>query len=470
MLGLKPSRTYRFRLILIDAAGKTVRADQPLEHTTGPLPADFPPIRTLISKPGQMEPGVTVFNVVQWVNGAGNEKLGYIIAVDAKGEVVWYFRADHPISVVKRLRNGHLLYMRQHRVHPWSAIVEIDMLGNVIKSWYAAARIRRGKGPRNAVPLAVDTFHHDLLETPAGTFRTITTEVRRLRKYPVSETGPSLQMSPANVVGDVIVEFDRSGKILKKWKLLNLLDPQRIGYGSLSHFWDGRCYRGFAKSGGTRDWSHANSLFHDPKTKSMIVSVRHQDAVVKIDEKTNRIVWILANPHNWRGRWRRLLLKPIGPLKWPYHQHAPKITSAGTLLMYDNGNYQASPFQRKLAARENSTRVVEFAIDEKNLTVRQVWEYRGEPGERYYCPLFGEADLLEKTGNILISDGGMIFDAQNQSTDQVPGDRQWARIIELSRDGPTRKVFEIRIGDENDRRVGWSLYRGKRYPGSFLQP
>lgn len=467
VLGLKAARDYTIDLYLRKKQnGNPVRVKR-FQYRTPHLPADFPPLTVLTSKPEKMEPGVTMFNVYQWVDDRANEGRGYIIAVDAAGDVVWFFRADHPISDVKQLANGNLLYLRQHRIHPWTELAEIDMEGNLVRGWFAGRRVSRRKKPANLIRLNVDTLHHDVVPTGQGTFRAITTEVRRFSRYPTSEQQPNAPWRAANVVGDVIVEFQPGGKIVKRWPLLNLLDPTRLGYGSLGRFWDTRTYNVYAKSGGTRDWSHANALDLDRNTGSMIVSVRHQDAIIKIDGRTGKLAWILANPSGWKGFWRKKLLKPVGTVTWPYHQHAPKLTSRGTLLVYDNGNYRAPAFQPKLPASRNATRVVEYAIDESAMTVRQVWEYRGEP---HYCPLFGDADDLKQTGNVLITDGGLIADANNRRTESVPGDRQWARILEVSRKTGNEKVFELRIGSNRGGRFGWSVYRSERlrslYPPS----
>ena len=458
-VGFHPNATHNIRITLHDKGGRTKTASQTLTIKAPPLPRDFPPLKCLVSKPKRMEPGVTIFNVFQWIDDAANESRGYIIAVDAAGKVVWYYRADHPISDVKQLPDGRMLYMRQHRDRPWTQAVEIDLLGNVRRSWYASARVEGDDKPKNSTPVKVDTLHHDVIPTPSGNFLAIATEVRRLAKYPVSETSPRVKQ-PANVVGDAVVEFQPDGKVVRKWSLLDLLDTSRIGYGSVSRFWDTRCYKAFASSGGTRDWSHANAIDYDAKTQTMVVSVRHQDAVVKIDCKTGKLVWILANPSGWRREFRKFLLKPKGKVDWPYHQHSPKRTDTGTLLVYDNGNYRATPPRAKISPARNASRVVEYAIDEKTMTVRQVWEYRSR--RPVLCPLFGDVDKLPRTGNILITDGAILSDKRNRRTYKIPADRQWARIIEVDRSRDDEKVFELHIGNDEGGRYGWSLYRSER--------
>src|SRR5262245_25577898 len=111
------------------------------------------------------------------------------------------------------------------------------MLGNVIGRWRPVALgSPSGLGPATAVK--ADTFHHEFMELPWRTLLTISTEVRHFDRYPSSETDPAAPRRPANVVGDVIIEFTRDGRIVNQWRLLDILDPYRIGYDSLSGFWN----------------------------------------------------------------------------------------------------------------------------------------------------------------------------------------------------------------------------------------
>ena len=50
---------------------------------------------------------------------------------------------------------------------------------------------------------------------------------------------------------------------------------------------------------------------------------------------------------------------------WNYAQHAPQITPQGTLLLYDNGNYRASPFDSLVLDSANYSRAVEYRINEQ---------------------------------------------------------------------------------------------------------
>src|SRR5664280_2452214 len=116
------------------------------------------------------------------------------------------------------------------------------------------------------------------------------------------------------------------------WTPINLLDPRRISYLIVS-------------SSGSWDSEHSNAVIEDPSDNSLIVSMCMQNAVVKFSRATGQLRWILGPPANWGAAWQPYLLKPVGtPFVWQYGQHAPVLTPQGTLLMFDNGNFRASPF------------------------------------------------------------------------------------------------------------------------------
>lgn len=458
LLGFRPEREHKVQIQLRDKAGHAITMPDELVFTSPSLPDDFPPLKVSTSFPERMEPGVTLFNVMQWRNDQANEEQGLIVIVDHTGEVLWYCKTDHPVSELRRLRNGNLIYLRSHRNKPLTAAIEIDMLGNVVNQWYAAGVT--DQVPSGAIPVDVDTFHHEIYELKSGNLLGIGTEVRKLESYPTSETRRN-KLQPANVVGDVIVEFRRDGSVVKKWKTHDLMDTQRIGYGSLSGFWDSRIYGKLFD--GTKDWSHANAV--DVDEEWMLVSLRHQDALVKIHRETGEIAWILSDPSGWRPEWRKHLLKREGELQWPYHQHAPMWTPGGTILVYDNGNYRARPFRKKTPGNRSYSRVVEYKVDEETKTVRQVWEFRGRGKEAFFSPLFGDADWMTKTGNVLITDGGRMFDVKGRSTDAIPGAHQWARIVEVTHATPSEVVFEMTIDSGAESGIGWSIYRCERLDG-----
>lgn len=453
-LGLRPDREHTIR-VRVEADDQQAELGPPLSFRTPPLPATFPPLYKVLSRPHRMEPGLTLFSVNLWRNSVSMLDYGYVIALDNEGEVVWYCDTHDRVADIRILGNGHILYLHGNYRYAY----EIDIMGRDIRRWYGG---RLTEAPDSqAIGLDVDTLHHEVFELPNKNFLTLATELVDFQEFPTSEIDPDAPWEPAHVVCDRIVEFQPdTGQIVNSLDLLNVLDPKRFGYMALSGFWKDK-YNARLDSP-SRDWSHANALKYIASENAVLVSLRHLDCVIKIDWETKQIRWIFGDPEGWGAAWQDYLLKPVGDLQWPYHQHSPQLTPRGTLLMFDNGNYRARPYHPATRAVDNYSRVVEFEIDEQAMTVKQIFEFDGVFGERFYSPFYGEADWLPQTGNLLVTDGGHIELEDGTPHDDVPGERQWARIFEITRDSPPRKVFEVRCDSGLGSPFGWSIYRASR--------
>jgi hypothetical protein len=439
ILGIKPGRTYTVTLAAVAADGQRREWDQPLSIATDPLPDAFPVLDVRAADAARMEPGLTLF-------GARNKDFSaaYLVIVDGGGEVVWFM--DVPTSgVVTRRSNGNLVTILGDR----TTIREVDLLGNTVRTWYAAKAT--APPPADGIPVDVFNFHNDIFEVGGGaSFLVPTGGVRIVDDFPLSEEDPTARGS-ARVLDEPIVEFAADGTVARTWNFLDLLRPTRIGF-------DGTL--GLPEAA---DWAHTNAVILDPRDDTIIASLRHQDAVVKASRADGTLRWILAPPDNWQG-FESFLLTPVGePFAWSYHQHAPQLTARGTLLLFDNGNWKASPFtgQPKVVAAANHSRAVEYAIDESARTVRQVWEFVAS--EQLYAPFVGSAYELPTTGNVLVTYGGLC------AIDGVPSDdiahcRGTARLIEVRRDQADAVVFDLEVSDRDPSAIGWLVYRSTRIP------
>jgi arylsulfate sulfotransferase len=437
VLGLRPAVTNRLTVMVTDEFYMQTVWPLPLEILTDPLPEPFPAVMTTISDPAHMERGITLFSL----NPANT---GYIVAIDEAGDVVWLYRQPiSGIADVRRLANGHLLFTDAE------GGAEIDMLGNVVSRWHPR---HFPQSVADAIQVDSDTIHHEISEDSAGTILTLSTELRSFPDYPTSETNPAAPTAPAIAVGDVVLQYDHIGRIVQYWSLLDILDPYRIGFNSLANV-------GFYPElrGQTRDWSHANAVIQDPSDDSFIVSLRHQDAVVKIDRTTGRLIWILGTPDGWKLPWSRYLLTPKGPLQWQYHQHAPMITPQQTLLLFDNGNFRRRPTEP--LPTQNYSRVVEFAVNREQMTVEQLWSYGGPDDELFFSAALGDANWLPITQNVLVTDGFKAADTTNSGL--------WGRIFEVTHTTPASKVFEVLIRQQPGTNLNWTVYRAERLPGLY---
>ncbi len=422
--GFKPGRNYSIRVSVQDMSGSEATAVNLLSFNTDPLPSNFPPREVLVSDPSRMEPGFTVF-----MTGPRNDPKGkysnYTMALDAHGDVVWYLTRPAG-SNIRQLANGNFLFSS-------TDVREMDILGTDIHVW--------------TFPTPV---HHDVFPTKMGTLLVLRQGVRTVDNLPTSETDPNAPAAQGRVFYDIIDEISRAdGTMLHEWHLIDILDPVRIGYDSLNPI----------GGNGEYDWSHSNAVFYDPSDDSIVVSSRHQDAVVKFSHSTGELIWILGPHANWSPLFQPYLFEPVGtPFEWQYHQHAPRLTPAGTLLMFDNGNYRASPFDPKVPNDQNYSRAVEFSLDPVARTVRQVWEYGTGTPERLFSAALGDSDWELLTHNVLITFGFIV---------NIDGVNTWqnARLIEVTHTEPAEKVFELAVRDVDPTQpdaIAFTVYRAER--------
>jgi len=129
------------------------------------------------------------------------------------------------VHEVRRVSNGNIMY----KAWPGArGMIQIDMLGNIVQRWHFTGT---AKSPaEDSTPVDTDSIHHDYAELPDGNLLIMSSELRVLEEYPTSETDPNAPTAAANVIGDVIVEMTWDGIVLREWRILDLLDPYRIGY------------------------------------------------------------------------------------------------------------------------------------------------------------------------------------------------------------------------------------------------
>jgi len=423
---LHPNRTHSFTVTVTNSSGESsVALTDTL--TTAPLPADFPFLDITVHDATQVEKGFTLF--------APSQTPNYIIAVDTFGEVAWFLIFNESeVSDLRLLANGHLLIEQST-----CRILEVDLDGNIVASWNTT----RATGPlcfgtlSDSITVQMEAAHHEAFEMPSGNLLTLSYGDVTGVDYPNSDetdSGTSLQ----TIREDIVVEFARDGTIVRQHHIADILDPTRIGFNSVN-------------SRISNDWTHGNGIIFDSRDNSYIFSARHQDAIVKFNRDTGDLVWILGTPGGWNQPWLSKVLTAtnFSSAGYSWHQHAPEITPEGNIMIFDNGNFRARPFDPKLPATFNYSRAVEYSVDEATMGVSQVWEY-GSPTTSLdgdYTPFIGDADVLPNTGNVLITFGGITRTRDTGvATDIIRGSAQNARIVEVTRTTTPEKVFEIYCG------------------------
>lgn len=171
------------------------------------------------------------------------------------------------------------------------------------------------------------------------------------------------------------------------------------------------------------DWMHMNSLVE--YEKDFIISSNHQSLVMRHDRDGN-IKWMLTRPDGWTEDYLPYILTPIGEdFEYCYNQHAVEVIS-GTdgntdtvdIILFDNGT--GRNYIEKTPDKPLYSRMVIYRIDEKNMTVEQLWQW-GKEYPELFSAWRGDADLLEN-GNILgtfnksADDGEGVFDRYIDTT------------------------------------------------------
>jgi arylsulfate sulfotransferase len=382
-----------------------------------------------------------LFNVSKPNDPQWTRLQNYRIVLNHRGEIVFFARSRQ--GTPRLLQNGYFLAFNRNRLS------EMDLFGTITRRWTK----RAVKIPTAGI-VRIDwgsPFHHACAELPNGNLLTIAKGRYPLNQYPQNDTGRTELVGRAILVGDVIIEIDRqSGTVVQSYPLVKILDPYRVCYGSTKPDPDTKF-----PSPLLRDWSHANSVAYDGSDDSLIVSVRNQDAIVKISRATGELVWILGCHDNWKDRWKEKLLTPIGTLEWQYHQHDVVVTSHGTVMCFDNGNYRACPPRPKAASKDNYSRAVEFEIDASNMTVRQVWSFGEKDIGLPYAARSGSVAELARTNNVFINYGTVSTDADGQYANDA-GTHIYTRMVEVTRGGEI--VFDASIQDPT-KALSHSVYR-----------
>jgi len=479
ILGLRTDRDYRLSVTATSGDGVADRSAT-AHYRTPPLPSSFPKLTVRTHATKQVSPGITLIPLISGASGALTDpepnakpsrfEAGRVIGVDATGEVVWYYESKLEVISVEPTSHGTLLLGIDAGTltNLDGSVREIDLLGNTLAEWSTKIARKSGKslpekplGPKPIVSVDIDSVHHDVHELPNGNIIALSTQL-----IPVAPaTGAKLCPAnpPTHIVADVVVEFERTGKVVGTWPVAPLFDPvTRPGSDMCPKAPDERSPEGwlYPQVAGERDWTHANAIALDEAHNTLVVSLREVDAVVGLryhadqDGPAGERLWELG-PYSD--------LKMQGSGLFQYHQHGIDVRPDGTLLVFDNGNLRPGTKDAG-GTQPNFSRAVIYKIDPAAGTVSQVWEHRDENpwGGPMYVPFMGDADPLAN-GDVLITYA--VFADKDV--------RPHARIVEVDPDldgggAGDKVVFDLIIGGQEG--AGWVAYHSARLPSLYPAP
>lgn len=323
--GMKQSTPYHMRGLLRFGDG-TSFDDADYIFTTGALTAGQAPNMTFTTTPGMTpQSGVEMLDLVD-----GAVSVSPLVVTDLSGNILWSYNpgfAGLQANPIKLLTNGHFLINFSSTAADGldSVLQEIDLGGNLIWQMTAAEfNTALATATCNECDVTVSGTHHDFAVLPNG--------------HIVVIAATQQVVSGTTVTGDVIIDLGDMENVsggnpthtpqpVWAWNEFNHLDVARQPY----------MYP---------DWTHTNAILYSSSDGNLIISMRHQNWLVKIEYDNGAgaggIVWHLG----YQGDFS--LLNADGTpdtnvTDWFFAQHGPTFTSTNTsgnfsLALFDNGD------------------------------------------------------------------------------------------------------------------------------------
>lgn len=429
--GMKPTTSYHMRGVVQFADGSTFN-DADYVFTTGALPSGLLPTITTTTTPG-----MTPQSGVEMVNTASNVDF----VTDLAGNVLWYLPVSGMVipNPIKLLSNGHFLVNLSGQPPDGtnSVIEEVDLGNNVIWQMTAAQlNAALATAPCAGCNLTVVGTHHDFALLPNGHLIVIA-------------SAQKLLSDNTTATGDVVIDLGDMENVSGSnpthtplpvwlWNEFDNLDTNR---------------RPFAYP----DWTHSNAILYSPDDGNLIISIRHQSWLVKMDYSNGtgdgHVIWKLG----FQGDFT--LLDHTGApdtnaADWFFAQHGPSFTSTNTagnfsMILFDNGdlrNLAIAPGTSCGATGQPAcySTVPLLNIDEAAKTATLVMN----PTTPDYSFFGGNAEIL-KNGDVEFTEAASVAPPV-----------QAGAIFEVLQSDPSQQVWQMQVN-------GKYVYRGFRMPSLY---
>jgi hypothetical protein len=428
--GMLPSTKYWMRHEVTD--GGSTRAGVAVAFTTGAIPMSMPRQGALTAaNPAQCtaQP-VVIQSLISSPQGPS-----YPVATDLRGNIIWYYPrlADSNMpatSLMRMLPGGNMLVFSHdpnnpdHYTNRAQILAEVDLAGNVVRQTNAtriSEQVRALGGQDDIL-----SFHHDAIRLPNG--HTMALGFAE-RMYPAGTQG-STTGAPVDVLGIYAIDTDENLQVTWFWSSFEHMDVNRGAIlGEVCTTTAALCPP-LQLSATANDWMHANTLNYVPSDGSLLISLRNQDWVIKVNYGNGAgdgtVMWRL-------GAGGDFAMQSADPLPWFSHQHdARMVAGTSQLALFDNGN------TRKASNQAATSRGQVLAVDEVNRTATLA--VNANMG--VYCHALGSAQKLSN-GNYAFAAGWV----------QTKSGQTLSRFQETTADG-SAMVYQL----QNDQ----ITYRGFR--------
>lgn len=367
-----------------------------LAFTTGALPTSLPfPPSTVITAPGSGTDTAAAVILQCGITYPGSPAT-MPIATDLSGNVVWYYApfaavAQEGTSIYRPLAGGTmLLAANDPTTFPVETQIlrQVDLLGNVLQETnvprVSAQLVAMGQSP-------ITSFSHDIIQLANGHLIALATTEELLTNV----QGPGT----VDVIGNMLVELDLNLQVVWSWNAFNYLNTSRLAtLGETCTIGESGCPP-ITLASVANDWLHGNALSYSSADGNLIVSLRNQDWVIKINYAngtgSGNVIWYLGN----EGSFTLIPFSTSDPYPWFSHQHDAEYDIAGKPLisLFDNGNV------RKTLYPTADSRGQAYWLNETTLTATQI--VNADVGS--YSSVLGSAQLLSN-GDFAFGSGAIV--------------------------------------------------------------
>ncbi|ANN50012.1 aryl-sulfate sulfotransferase [Levilactobacillus brevis] len=373
---------------------------------------------------------ITTKNVKKSKMNIGKNKLTIInrttkqpFAIDADGNVRWY-DTNYSQHTIEQWSNGHIMILSKKDIDSdvYNDLIETDYLGRVYKEYSFANKTSSTDGSKETT-----VIHHDLVELPNHNLLATVSDGSKYKE-------------------DTMVEVShKTGKIVKVIDMKKLL-PKSM--------W-AKYQKG---SDGKVDWLHQNAVDYDKNDKSIVISSRNQDMIMKLDYKTDHIKWIYSGKKKstWPKAYRKYLLTPAKGTTVTGGQHGLYLLNNGgnssanseNFILYDN-NIAVTNGNKQTSGKYSQA--VQYHVNQKKMTIKQTWAYGKSLGKTNFTSVIGYAEK-QSNGNVLID-----FGYKNGG--------QESNIIEVTKSG--EQVFNATMKNAAAKAYAYRAYRVPFYDSAY---
>ena len=396
----------------------------PLLFTTGTPPAALSiPAFTVRQAPGagaDLSRGLIYHNLAS--RPAPNQVN--LLATDLEGNLRWYYDplASGLVGIglpgSAPLAGGTVLLggRDSHRTLGLDVLREIDLAGNPLRETNIDAVNAQLQARGQEV---IYGFHHEFSRLPSGDIVTLGWTQRMI----------DVSGTPTRYAGDMLLVLDQDLQVVWTWDAFDHLDVTRGPIGTVI------CTGAPCPLPGALDWVHDNAVSWSPVDGDLVISVRLQDWVIKIDYRNGRgdghVIWRLGEDGDFAAF-------SSDPSPWFSHQHYAHYLDRSRLMLFDNGN------TRQAGDPGAHSRGQVWKLDEDAMTA--TLEFNVDLGN--YSPELGTAERMPN--------GDYVFNSGSQ------GGGVFGQSIEVLPDGTKTYVQEVAARDYRSFRMS-SLYQGVRH-------